>query len=313
MKDRTRERAATLDDSADLGDHRQVWDWNVRWDNNSNPPTLEMLQRKWRDFEPGWTENGWLVESCDVDHSAATDFLVVRQEWLRIEIENPLKEPFRWIGASSAILEIPAYADAKGRPLATAAGELIQGVTKKRKIWKLTGRKNVSGIPAFMRDYAGSVSSDTVRVGAIPVPKNQLSLQQIDLGDVNRDRKVGNRVIPYRTLDMEVWWNPYGWVLELLNAGYYELVDVEVPVGTGTPITVGGVGTIVTAPKTVKRTIRQRCQDDGQDVTKHVMLNAKGQRPRNKDGTVKQILDASDISVLRFQLDEELPYARILR
>lgn len=306
MKNRTRERGRGLDISGDLTSERDVWDWNVRWDrtDSGEPPTGEELAARFEDFQVGAIrQHGrgagkWYVANLDARETDARDFFTVSQEWLRIdENADPFKRPLKWLGAESGVLEVPAYRDANGRPLQTAAGEPILGLTRKVKTWRFTAQKWVAGIPTFLSHHAATVNKDTVRIGALPIPPTQLSLQRIQLGEESDRFSIAGRKILARPLTMELWWNTEGWTTQVLNAGFYELQEVQQAFGNGT--------------RRVK--IPVRCQNNGQDTQKPVMLDRNGARPRDKDGNVKVILEPSDIVVLEFLLDESRTYAPLLR
>lgn len=317
MKDRSRRRAKGVDDGLRLfGNHRRVWDWNVRWDREPGEaePTLVEMAEKWQDFLPGhvgtpigpdtdlvaddFKDLGeWYVSDTSLTGTESIDHYVVSQEWKSVEIANPLRVPFRWTGCESVVIETPAYVDADGKLLVTKAGELILGITRKQKTWRLTGERNVPAFPRWMEKYGASVNSDTVRIGSIPVPPNHLQLQRLSLGDEDRSTKIAGRSIIFRRMQLEVWWNPASWTLEVLNAGFYEL-QTEKQIRT---------------EKVSKVAFPVRCTNDGKDTQRPVLLDANGKRPRDKDGNIKTLLEPKDVVVLYFNLDERLPYLPLVR
>lgn len=303
MKDRTRELATKVATEATVDEEQRFLDWNLRWD--GDPPEMVDLWRKWDDFIPGYVErdrrNGtsWIVEDVSLKQiGMSTGLYMVSVEWIRLDIEDPLKIPFRWTGCEAASIEVPAWVDENGKMIQTTAGEPIVGMNRKLTIWKLTGTKNVPGFPNWMTTHGESVNSDSVRVGSISVPPEQLSLQGLSLGDIDDSTRIGKKRILYRPMEVEVWWNPFYWREYVLNQGFYELSKQTVTNSKGKEVEVDSL---------------VRCQQNGQDAQKPCLLDREGRRPRDKDGNVKAVLSPGDVVVLDFQLNKKLPYRQLLR
>ena len=292
----TRERQQGQEDSLGLEETgERIWLWGV--DTGGRELDTMALSLLWADFIPGFADGLWYVTGLATGSVApGTDFLMVTQTWRRIEYENPLEEPFRWTGVESMEIEIPACRDSDGRPIMTTAGEPILGLTIVQKVWRFTGTKKIAGIPLWLADYGRSVNSDTVRVGTVAIPPNQLQLQKVRVGDEDDSTKVAGRTIIFRPLEIEVWWNPATWLTEVLNMGFYELQKVSEP----------DDGDRTTSSKARWTPVKV-------DSDTPVFLNAYGQRPRYKDGTVKAILDPSEIVILKFNMNEKLPYSKLFR
>lgn len=294
LPDFWRERATGLDDRAAInGDNRRVWDWNVYlgdW-----PHDLEFLQstRGNEDFTPGFVSGGWYVDDVSMtENGVGTGFVIVSQSWRRLEYENPLNVPFRITSMESIDLQVPAYADFDGKVLQTTAGEPLLGMTRTVKVWRFTGTRNIPGIPAWLANYGKATNSDIVRLGSVPVPANCLQLASVRIGDEDGSTKIAGRSIIYRPMELELWWNPESWTTEVLNMGFYELVNVAL---RGDPIWV---------PMRIAR--------NGQPVDSPQFLGEDGRTFRDEQGNLRSLLKRNEIIVLKFNMFERLSFSKLI-
>lgn len=291
----TRERAKGIDEKAGLFDEgSKVWLWNI--DTGGRDLELADLMKKWDDFQPGYAEGIWYVDGVDVaENGSGTDFLTVTQSWRRVETANPLLKPFRWTGMESMEIQIPAWMDADRKLCVTTAGEPLVGMTRVQRIWRFTGEKNIPGIPAWLAEYGRSTNADTVRIGTVAIKPNCLQLQSVRIGDEDSSTKVAGRTIIFRPLQVEVWWNPFTWTTEVLNAGLYELRRLNL--------------------RELKKAVYVpvRISNNGDNVDSPQFLDKNGFRPRDEAGNPKALIGPEDIHILRFNFDDRLPYAKLFR
>lgn len=298
-----RTRATGLDEKAGtFDDGSRVWIWNV--DTGGRDVDGDDLRRLFDDFTPGFTQGKYYVDGVDLQEIVpGAEFIQVVQSWRRIETENPLNVPFKWVGMESIDLEIPTTVDLDGKPVVTTAGEPIIGMTRNQKVWRFSGEKNIAGIPAWLALYGRSTNSDTIRIGTVAIPPGQLQLQKVRIGPEDDSTQVAGRKIIFRKLEIEFWWNTAGWMTELLNMGFYELQDVS-------PVRLNADGT--PAPRKPKYRL-VRISNTGSQADRPFFLNKKGQRPRDKEGNVLTEIPPSEVVVLHFNFNERLPYSRLLR
>lgn len=246
-------------------------------------------------FLPGKTVGSLKINNVRLKQTESNAIYELQVQYVRYELATPFDFKIDWEWESS-VLEIPAYTDRNDKPLVTTAGEPIQGLTRRLKLWTLKGTRNVPGVPSWFRDYGVSVNSDTTNVDGEDFKPNELQLQRISLG--KWDSEIIDEIeYLYRPLSFEFWFNPLTWSTAALNLGYNELVVTKVVNDKG---------------KTVDKPIQVRATNDGEETKNKVFLDDDGKRPRDKNGNIKTQLDPEDIVVLQFDLDDELPYTPLL-
>lgn len=257
-------------------------------------------------FTPGaLTVDGLVVGNVNLKNRGTSDWLTLEVEYSNAEFDSPLQKPIDWTW-DSARVEVPAWVDAKGRPLVTTAGEIIPGLTRKIRIWNVRGTRNVPGVPSWiLAGYGDSVNGDSVRLDGINFQPNYLALEKLSIGTW-QEYKVQGRAVRFREMSFEFWYNPLSWSTFALNRGFVELLTREEVLETdsdGNP----------TKKRKVPYQIRAT-NNAGEEVNSPVFLDKNGKRPRDKTtGLIKEQLAPADIVVLRFDLQNALPYAPLLR
>ena len=137
---------------------------------------------------------------------------------IRTRAINPLAEPAQ-IAWSTAHFTKPAQKDRNGEGVVNSAGDPYDPASERddsRDVATIT--KNVAVIPSWYGDYsdavnsnAGSIDGRTVAVGTAKIFDKRISPKRIRNG------------IIYRTMEIEVHFNPDGWDISELDRGFREL------------------------------------------------------------------------------------------
>lgn len=285
-----------VDDDIDEDVSTLVREWNVITNDTKTELTIYDVFDAEPRFLPGTVFDHLKVNNVRLKQTESNCIYRLEAEFVRYEHKTPFFVPIDWEWETS-VLEIPAYADYKGRPCVTTAGEPIAGLTRRLKLWVIRGTRNVPGVPSWFRDYGVSVNSDRVTIDGERFKENELQLQRLSLGTWD-STVIGKREYRFRPVSFEFWFNPLTWTSEVLNLGFNELVIREVEV----------------AGQKVKRLFQVRATNaDGDETKNRVFLNKEGQRPRELNGDIKTTLKPKDIITLKFDLDDRLPYMPLLK
>lgn len=295
--------ARKVDDEASTEGLSSTREYNVITNGSSTELTVEDVYAVEPLFIPGRVYGARQLESIRLTQTESDTLYILEAEFVPYIYKTPFFEPIEWEW-ESAILEIPAYVDVDGKPIVTTAGEPIIGLTRKLKLWNIRGTRNVSGVPKWFRDYGFSVNSDNVTLDGQKFKKNELQLQRLSLGSWDSQTIEGTEY-RYRPLSFEFWFNPLTWSTEVLNMGFNELVVKEIQQFDKDGNAIEG--------KTRKVAYPVRATNGTEPTTSRVFLNKTGQRPRDNTNTIKQQLAPSDIVVLKFDLEEKLPYSVLVK
>ncbi|MCR9200433.1 MAG: hypothetical protein NXI04_17495 [Planctomycetaceae bacterium] len=306
------EQDRTVDDLASTDDVTQTRKWNIFTNDTTTELTVFDVMEQVPIFRPGVTIGRAPLQRRLTDmrlrETESNYIYTLECDFSLFEYKTPFLVPIDWTWEST-ILEIPAYVDNKGRPIVTTAGEPISGMFRRIKCWIISGTRNVPGVPDWFREYGVSVNKDSPRLDGVRFKPKELQLQKMSLG-AWQTQTINGKEYRYRPLSFEFWFNPLTWTTEVFNLGYNELIvrpfeEVEVS---------------ASGKETVKKGFRSyqvRATDgQGNETRQRVFLNKLGQRPRqiiNREVIIKEPLEPKDIITLKFDLDEELPYARLLK
>ena len=291
------ELAPKVDDTATQDDTTINRQFNVITNGSRHELTVFDVLEAAPEFYPGTTKKNRRINNVKLKSTAADSIYILDVEYVFSEYKTPFHVPIEWEW-ETAFLEIPAYTDNKGRPCVTEAGEPILGLTRKLKLWVFRGKRNVPGVPPWFRNYGVSMNSDNVKIDGQDFVKRELELQRIGLGGWE-SQTINRREYRYRPLSFEMWFNPLTWTTEVLNLGFNELLVRRY---------VDPFGSVKYESFQVRAV-----NAEGEETKDRVFLDKNGQRPRDDDGNVKIKLDASDITTLKFDLEDELPYTPLLK
>lgn len=281
-----------VDDEIDEDSGRFTRVFTVRTNDTRTECTIFDVEVAEPRFRKNYTFADLRVVRRKLTNTDCTYLYRLEVEFEQYTYQTPYLEPIDWQW-ETAFIEVPAYIDAKKRPIVTDAGEPIAGLKRRVKLWIARGTRKVANIPDWVWDYGVSVNKDVVKIDGRSFNPDELQLQRLSIGSWD-SIEINKRKFAYRPLDIEIWFNPLTWRTPVLNQGFVELVERT-----------------FTDDRGVERTryVQVRCTNaDGTPTDKKVFLNASGQRPRNDDGSLKQPLEPADIRVLKFDLDDALPY-----
>ncbi len=181
-------------------------------------------------------------------------------------------------GMRSGFKMIPAWYDSRGYPLVNTAGDLYEGLQRKRRLRIVNCTHNFTAIPNWFFEFADTVNSTAVDILGKTYPPGCCMLTDIDFPDE-----------PERDPDGQLYWpttyrieiDPDGYYIVLPNRGLNEYVfqkraSTSEEFADCSKSEYDAVGTA-----NLKRKIKRRIQtDEGQDVPDNVWLNGDGQAVR---------------------------------
>lgn len=194
--------------------------------------------------------------------------------------------------------------DSDGRPIATTAGELIQGVEEDTDFWGLSIVKNVPSIPEWLLSYRGASNEDGVMIKGVFFPEKTLRIADIRMSEQVEDGL--DEDFTYWRLQFDLLHRDDTWARYFPNAGYYARETVLIPrsrMNTATG------RTKILKPK---REVRYgRITDDkGEPIQQPEFLNENGERItdwiRDEQGQITRDENGKPIGrVRKWPLDED--------
>jgi hypothetical protein len=187
-------------------------------------------------------------------------------------------------GMKSASKQIPAFFDARGFPLVNTAGDLYEGLTRKRRLRVVNVTHNFDEIPNWFFELSDTVNSAAVTIHGKVYPAGTCLLTDIDMPDEpSRDRS-GNL---YWSVTYNIQIDPDGYFIILPNKGPHEYVyqtrsTATVPQPESDPwvdVTKAAYDAQTTAAR--KNKIKRRIlTDEQQELAQDIWLDATGQARR---------------------------------
>lgn len=180
-------------------------------------------------------------------------------------------------GMQSARKEVPAYFDARGYPLVNSAGDIYEGLTRKRRIRKIPCTYNFSSIPNWFFDLADTINNADVTIHNKVYPAGTCMLTDINMPDEPElDNDTPQNAYWPVTYNIEI--DPDGYYLTLPNKGAHELVYQTRANATAifqdTTVALYNAKTPTTDRQIIKRRIQTNEQ---QDTAGSIWLNSYGQ------------------------------------
>jgi hypothetical protein len=187
-------------------------------------------------------------------------------------------------GMKSASKQVPAFYDARGYPLVNTAGDLYEGLTRKRRLRVVNVTHNFDEIPNWFFELADTINSANVTIHGKVYPAGCCLLTDIDMPDEPTTDEAGNDYWPV-TYSIQI--DPDGYFIVLPNKGLHEYVyqtrsTSTLPQPSSDPwidTTKAVYDAETTAAK--KNKIKRRIlTDEQQELAQDIWLNADGQARR---------------------------------
>lgn len=231
--------------------------------------------------------------------------------------ENPLAKPAA-IVLNTQFEQLPVVLDKDNRPIVNTAGQLIEGLEEPYPIINFRCSKNIASYPDWLFDYPLATNSDVVRIkGKVCAPRT-LKIGALSIGD-DQSVTVGNKIIDYMQLNLELLQNAQTWDKVVLNRGTSEITLRSFTNSKGKLVIVREL---------------KPCKDPatGDPVSEPVFLDPDGRRPRVDDAGklvtladeikalkqgqtlqtfIKEPLDPSDIVILKKRIRPEFPFGAL--
>ncbi len=204
-------------------------------------------------------------------------------------------------GMKSGSKQVPAFYDARGYPLVNTAGDVYEGMTRKRRLRIFNCTHNFDDVPNWFFELADTINNAAVTILGQTYPIGTCMLTDIDMPDEpSRD----NDENYYWPVTFQIQHDPDGYFLMLPNKGLHELVYQTRPSSSGdwvdwptvpsspAPHAVSSDKPSYDAktPTTDRRIIKRRIQtDEQQDVADNIWLNAYGQAVKVNSFTATQL------------------------
>lgn len=209
--------------------------------------------------------------------------------------------------------------DPDGKPILTAAGEVISGIEEDVDYLGLTCVKNVAAVPAWVLRFRGAVNEDDITIDGIQFPQHTLRIADL------RITKAEENDVEFRRVQLELLHREETWQRYFPNAGYYCLQTVEIP-RSRPRINFPGQ-TVQLRPLSVRKYVRI-LDDQGEPTQQPEFLSAEGERitepikgpdgrplvngnnqPRGR--VLKRPLDPEDLIYLPTWTRKRLPYSEL--
>jgi hypothetical protein len=224
------------------------------------------------------------------------------------EDKPPLEQKTKG-GMTSSTKEVPAYFDALGRPLVNSAGDLYEGITRKRRMRTVNCTHNFTDVPNWFFELGDTINSSTVTILNKDYPPGTCLLTDIDFPD-EPTKGVGGEI--YWPVTYKIVIDPDGYFIILPNRGVHELVYQ-----TRTSTTASFQDTTwalydAEANLTLKRVQKRKIKtDDGEDIAHDIWLDTHGVPQRIVDfrdtqlGSGTMVLGSTTLTMTGGTLDEE--------
>lgn len=171
-----------------------------------------------------------IVQSYSADHDADVQTLWhityeynTKREFK--EREPPLAQNVKG-GMRSAFIEEPAFYDAFGYPLVNAAGDLYEGLTRRRRQREVNVTANFTALPDFLFQLADTLNAGTVTIHGRQYPPLTCLLTDVEVPDEPESGSSNDATenIEYWPVSYKILIDPSGHHILLPNKGQMELV-----------------------------------------------------------------------------------------
>ncbi|TWT51843.1 hypothetical protein KOR42_33160 [Thalassoglobus neptunius] len=229
-------------------------------------------------------------------------------------IENPLSVPAS-VELSSVDEEKTFERDYLGKPIATKAGQLIQGVTDQVPLTIFSVTKNIPiQFRNWMLTYGRAINQEPVNFSGEPLAPKTLQLARLNVSGIQYLNRIA-----YRVATLEIAHNPDTWVKKLLNRGTVEINLVKETNSRGRTTWVkrpgpirDHLGGIVETPMFLDEDGQAiRVDSLGRNVSLARRLNALRSHG-SIDAQLKQQLQPRDILTLEFTTKTPRKYLGVL-
>ena len=184
-------------------------------------------------------------------------------------------------GMKSASKQVPAFFDSRGYPLVNTAGDLYEGLTRKRRLRVIPCTHNFTEIPNWFFDLADTINSAAVTIHGKEYPPLTCMLTDIDMPNEPSRDKAGTLYWPV-TYSIAI--DPDGYYIILPNKGSHEYVfqkrtSASPPDDKFSDCTKAEYDAVGTA--NLKQKIKRRIQtSEQQDLAQDIWLDHNGQAIR---------------------------------
>lgn len=216
--------------------------------------------------------------------------------------ENPLDEPAK-IEFNSELITVERYTDRQGRPIVNRAGSLIKTKIEIPQV-VISIQKNIAVFNSWITDINGIINNSPVRIRGKLFPTGNLKVTKVQIGDIEYKND-----IPYMVAKLEMRVDNDGWIVPVLNQGYYELIEDQKKTKNGSRVMI---------PVRCRTGVYGPNGCDGEPEAEPVFLDDKGQRPSEyflennvRKKRPKTILDPSDIVLLKFDVHTLYDFKRL--
>lgn len=203
-------------------------------------------------------------------------------KWETKEDDAPLAQNVKG-GMKSAWVEEPAYFDAFGNALVNSAGDVYEGLTKRRRLREVNVTANVASLPTYIFDRAETVNAAAVTILGTSYPAGTCLLTEVEFPD---EPQRGNEGTEFYPLSFKILIDPDGHHILLPNKGVHELVyqtraTAEAGYSDATYTEYVAHAADDGGGNALKRIIKRRIQtDEQQDIAADIWLDAYGQAQR---------------------------------
>lgn len=178
-------------------------------------------------------------------------------------------------GMKSGSKDVPAFYDARGYPLVNTAGDLYEGLAKKKRLRVVNCTYNFITIPNWFFELADTLNNAAVTIHGATYDIGTCKLTDIDMPD-EPSRDPGGQL--YWPVTYNITIDPDGWYVILPNKGPHELVyqtrASSAAVWQDATFALYSSKTPTTDRQVLKRRIQSSEQ---QDLAADIWLDANGQ------------------------------------
>jgi len=193
------------------------------------------------------------------------------------EDDEPLSQRTKG-GMRSSFKDVPAFFDVRGYPLVNTAGDLYEGLTRRRRTRTIAATHNFDEIPNWFFELAETINSASVTIHGQTYAAGTCLLTDIEMPDEPSRGKNGDEYWP---ITYNIIIDPDGhWIL-LPNKGANELVYQVRASSTAVWKDDTKAAYDAKTPTTDRQIIKRKiATDEQQEVPTEIWLDANGQAQR---------------------------------
>lgn len=203
-------------------------------------------------------------------------------KWETKEDDPPLAQNVKG-GMRSAFIEEPAFYDAFGYPLVNAAGDLYEGLTRRRRQREVNVTANFNAIPDFLFQLADTLNAGPVTIHGRQYPALTCLLTDVEIPDEPESGASDDQTenIEYWPVSYKILIDPSGHHILLPNKGQMELV-YQTRTGSSADWEDDTYANYdQKTPTSDRQIIKRRILTDEQaEVAQDIWLDSKGQAQR---------------------------------